>query len=364
MLDQIPELGHDGSDKQDEIQRELKFALGLKCFNNSKWEDSITHLWRVAELSPDDSSVHLYLAFSLFRVGELRKSADHFDISISLEEKPQSIIDLKQQIFSEIHPNLPGFLQGAHAPERHVFMTTAIDLLNTQSATFNILEIGSYGGSSMLTWSDAAEKFLGGECQIVCIDPWGESGATLHNPIMNQNLKSKRAYDVFCHNATFCSENVEVSPIRGTSKDVLPTLDKDAFDLIYIDGSHYYADVLHDLAQCSKLLKPGGIICGDDLELQLSECDRAFVKNNKSVDFVKDPMTGTQFHPGVTLAVAEFFGKVSCFKGFWAMQQDSKGFKKVSFSDATGFLANHWPPDFHDHISNYFETSNELGEFL
>ena len=36
------------------------------------------------------------------------------------------------------------------------------------------------------------------------------------------------------------------------------------FDFIYIDGSHEYQDVLSDLEGAWKIVKPGGIIAGDD----------------------------------------------------------------------------------------------------
>ena len=48
------------------------------------------------------------------------------------------------------------------------------------------------------------------------------------------------------------------------------------------------------------------------------------------LDLVKDPKTGRNFHPGVTLAVDEIFGEVSMWGGFWAMQRQGKGWKKFS----------------------------------
>jgi predicted O-methyltransferase YrrM len=226
------------------------------------------------------------------------------------------------------------------------------------------LEIGSYAGSSLLTWSNAAENFLAGECHIVCVDPWGESGADLYNPTMKKNLESDRAYEVFCHNASLSRENVRVTPIRGSSHDILPTFKNNTFDLIYIDGSHQYADVLSDIVESAKLLKNGGIICGDDLELQLFQCDQEFVENNKTADFIKETKSGESFHPGVTLAVAEYFGDVSNFAGFWVMRKISDGFEKVSFSNATGLRPPIWPWEFHERITAYFEDSDELGRLL
>ena len=79
-------------------------------------------------------------------------------------------------------------------------------------------------------------------------------------------------------------------------------------------------------------------------------------------DYIKDPRSRKDFHPGVTMAVGEFFGDVSCFSGFWVMRLTSNGYKEVSFSEAKGLrLPNHWPPKSHEVVATYFETSNEIG---
>ena len=216
----------------------------------------------------------------------------------------------------------------------------------------------------MLTWANAAGKLLDCRCEITCIDPWGDAGTDLYNESMAENLKSKRAYEVFCHNASICGENIEITPIRGTSDSVLPTLKDNNFDLIFIDGSHHYADVLQDMTESGRLLKIGGIICGDDLELQLSQCDAEFALENKKSDFILDPKSKAHFHPGVTLAVGEYFGDVSCFSGFWAMRSTLTGYEKLSLHEATGVRPPHWSDEFQVRISAYFEKSTELGQLL
>ena len=159
--------------------------------------------------------------------------------------------------------------------------------------------------------------------------------------------------------------NVQIIPIRGISRDVLPKLEANKYDLIFIDGSHHYLDVLKDITESERLLRLGGIICGDDLELQLKQCDQEFAKMNMQSDYIRDPRSRKSFHPGVTMAVGEFFGDVSCFSGFWAMRSTSTGYEKISFSEAKGLhLPNHWPPENHERIAAYFATSNELGQLL
>ena len=52
---------------------------------------------------------------------------------------------------------------------------------------------------------------------------------------------------------------------RGTSQDVLPTLNE--LDFVYIDGDHSYEGVVADLAAAYRAVAPGGLICGDDYSL-------------------------------------------------------------------------------------------------
>ena len=39
---------------------------------------------------------------------------------------------------------------------------------------------------------------------------------------------------------------------------------KKKFDIIYIDGSHYYLDVINDFKNSLKILKKGGLLIFDD----------------------------------------------------------------------------------------------------
>ena len=109
----------------------------------------------------------------------------------------------------------------------------------------------------------------------------------------------------------------------------------------------------------------GEIICGDDLELQLKQCDQEFAKMNTQSDYIKDPRSGKYFHHRVTMAVGEFFGDVFSFSGFWAMRLTSSGYQNISFSEAKEpSLPGHWAPESHEKVNLYFEKSDELGQFL
>lgn len=104
---------------------------------------------------------------------------------------------------------------------------------------------------------------------------------------------------------------------RGDSRSILPLLPKESFDLVYLDGSHYYQDILSDIAMAKTLVKAnGGIVCGDDLEFLPTPELVASAADCRHLDYVQ-LSSSNGFHPGVLLAVAESFNRVSMQSGFW-----------------------------------------------
>ncbi len=128
-------------------------------------------------------------------------------------------------------------------------------------------------------------------------------------------------YNLFLHNTRFVPQGVKIDHMRGLSVDVLPYLKEISFDLVYIDGDHAYESALFDMLMAQKLVKPGGLICGDDLEVQAAECDLAFLEANRTLDILPVPDLKRNCYPGVSLAVHEAFGDVSAYHGFWVMRK-------------------------------------------
>ena len=73
---------------------------------------------------------------------------------------------------------------------------------------------------------------------------------------------------------------------------------------------------------------PGGLICGDDLEIQFHEAHIDESHRSRFIDYVEDNDVGF-YHPGVTLAVYDVFGEVSSFGGFWVMRKITNGKHKL-----------------------------------
>ena len=246
------------------------------------------------------------------------------------------------------------------APVRHLFMIGVTWYLKQNKTPLNVLEIGSWFGASTLSWAEGLIKYSSKDSCITCIDAWKPFfNMDLHaNKTyameMERLLKSDFAYNIFLHNIGTLNGKINAKHIRGQSEDILPSLENNFFDVVFIDADHTYEPVKRDITESLRLIKDGGIICGDDLNLQLHEIDKNNAEINKNKDFIKDPKTNKNFHPGVTLAVFEIFGEVSSWGGFWAMQKNNNEWKKLSLKNMDVVYPSHFTKEHLEKAQSHF----------
>jgi predicted O-methyltransferase YrrM len=227
---------------------------------------------------------------------------------------------LKRPYFGPALRAIPG------PAERHRYMLPVVRAA-AREGRGEILEVGSWAGASAVTWASAI-RTLGLDGQVTCVDSWApyfdlskENGE--HYRKMNLAAEQGAVEKLFRHNIETSGVGDLVSVRAGRSLDVLPALAAQSFDVIYLDGSHLFQDVLADIREAKRLIRPGGIICGDDLDLQLQELDPAEVgvAARSGLDFVRSTSNqDLSYHPGVTLAVAQEFGELRAWDGFWAIR--------------------------------------------
>ena len=236
------------------------------------------------------------------------------------------------------------------APVRHLFMIGVIWYLATQKkiSDVSIMEIGTWFGASALSWAQGLKEYLDSRGSLTCIDAW-EPFFDLdvhknqkHVLEMEKLLESDLVYKVFLHNINTLHETINTQHFRGKSENILKLLKSDSFSVVFIDADHTYNYVKDDILNSMRLVQNYGIICGDDLNLQISDVDKNYAIENMNKDFINDPKTNKNYHPGVTVAVNEIFGEVSSWGGFWAMQKVDNSWRKFSLKKMPIIFPNHF----------------------
>ena len=107
----------------------------------------------------------------------------------------------------------------------------------------NILEIGSFEGSSLLFYYYI---FKIKNINVTSVDMMDKKSFIFKNFKKNtKNLKSLKFYNM--KSSTFFKKKI-----------------REKYDFVFIDGSHYYKDVILDAKHSFRLLRKGGIIIFDD----------------------------------------------------------------------------------------------------
>jgi len=254
----------------------------------------------------------------------------------------------------------PGLFGIQSAAERYVYMQATVHLLAQirPKQKLRILEIGAWVGASALTWLDALDRYAGGNGEVWCCDLWEPylevtperaaqaAGALPESDVglaMDVAAKAGVAQALFAYNVARAGGTSRVVQLKGDSASILPGLASEQFDLVYIDGDHRFEAVRRDVAEARRLVRRGGVVCGDDLEFQLDEVDAAFARAQPNADWMLDPQSGQGYHPGVTVAVGESFGRVSAYGGYWLVRRVGDGFQNVDLSGRPVHVPPHVP---------------------
>jgi tetratricopeptide (TPR) repeat protein len=345
-------------------QPDVNHNMGMIQLMMGRKSEAMSYLRTAVAAQPDMPEYYLTMCGALNQMGYMDDA-----LALAREQLARLGEYPRLRAFVDQHESTPWipWLQGAHAPERQVYMSAVIGKLKHLGRPLAILEIGSFMGASLMTWGRAVERLTDLAATIVCIDPW--DGADMaqydYTGSIEKYLEDGTAHRVFRNTLKFMPDRVNVTELRGMSHEMLPTLQGRTFDLIYVDGCHLHPEVFQDLQACHGLLADGGFVCGDDLEVQLHEIDADFVLANARNDGVMIPGSDdVLFHPGVTLGVGRFLGPVSVYRGFWVMRKTGQGYEPVSMAGEVGVLPYHWPSDYLEHARRTVAEDGLLAQVL
>ena len=129
-----------------------------------------------------------------------------------------------------------------------------------------VVEIGSLLGGSARFWAELCPA-----AHIVCVDPWIDVVTVADRPFLEHvpDLadvivgRTDGLHDVFL--ATNWELRDRLTPIRAFSPEGLAPVHACGVipDVVYVDGSHVYEDVIADVAT-ARALFPEAVLCGDD----------------------------------------------------------------------------------------------------
>lgn len=153
-----------------------------------------------------------------------------------------------------------------------------------------IIEVGTWKGANAIHMADASKK-LGLGTTIVCVDTWlgsvemwqDQSDETRYGSL---GLKHgyPQLYYQFLANVVRTGHADCIIPFPQTSAIAARWFAKRGVqaDLIYIDASHDYDDVLADLRAYRPLVRLGGVMFGDDRNTFI-DVDRALQQFSKEI---------------------------------------------------------------------------------
>jgi len=135
----------------------------------------------------------------------------------------------------------------------------------------HIIEVGTWKGQSAINMANSIKK-LGLQTKITCVDTWlgalefwdWLAGTEERNLMLKNGYPN--IYYQFLSNVVHTENQNIITPFPNTSRIAYYFFKKKGIksEMIYIDASHEYEDVIDDIKSYYEILSEGGIIFGDD----------------------------------------------------------------------------------------------------
>lgn len=136
-----------------------------------------------------------------------------------------------------------------------------------------IIEVGTWKGGSAIHMANVCRNLYNNEdFEIVCVDTFLGSVEHWNKVSFNMTFDNGRpdVYKTFISNVIQTNNTKVITPFPVDSHNGQQVLDYYGVqaDMIYIDAGHDFDAVVKDIEGYKKLLRPGGILLGDDIQLE------------------------------------------------------------------------------------------------
>jgi len=128
-----------------------------------------------------------------------------------------------------------------------------------------IFELGSYKGKSAIHMANLTKKY-NTQCKIICIDTWLGSAEHFNDEDLSRVDGYPTLFYQFLANVMHTNNQdvIVPLPIDTISEYRILKQNNCLADMIYVDAGHFYESVSVDIKLYWELLKPGGVMLGDD----------------------------------------------------------------------------------------------------
>jgi precorrin-6B methylase 2 len=149
--------------------------------------------------------------------------------------------------------NVEGWLLCEEGQALHDCVARACALRNSVT----VVEIGAWKGRSTIALASAIPEGNGG--RVISIDP--HVGSVESELLGTPNMSTLQP---FLENITRAGVRDRVTLMQTSSLEARRAFSEHSVDLVFVDGSHAYQDVVHDLASWQTALHSGGVMAIND----------------------------------------------------------------------------------------------------
>lgn len=211
--------------------------------------------------------------------------------SYEIENDTKLRISLREKSLDELIRKMDSFEPAVRPPNENWkkisgyfdFQGLYSHFVHDNESGFRMVEVGSWQGASMCYIATEVKNY-GKTAELFAVDTWQGSDEEPHKNQIAELGGAENLYRTFLANMHSFGLDDIVKPIRMSSRRASEFFEDESLDIVFIDASHKYKDVMEDIRCWYPKVKFGGTIAGHD-----------YVINN----------TASQY--GVVRAVNEFF---------------------------------------------------------
>jgi predicted O-methyltransferase YrrM len=162
-----------------------------------------------------------------------------------------------------------GCIEGWLVPGQEIWLFSAADKLRNGAC---IVEIGSYKGRSTASLAFAC---VGTNKHVFAIDRWHGVYEDIQGQIEIQHKFKVDFFDEWCENMRINKLQDYVTPLVGNSTDIA-RIWRAPIDMLFVDGSHRYEDVVADFENFSPYMRSNGLLVFHDVTPEWAGSYRAW----------------------------------------------------------------------------------------